>query len=283
MPLPGDRAPLGCDPFPAYDILELFAFVRPARFAAPTPRGLAVALGLPQPDDAETAALVLRRAAGQLLIELAARGAARDPDAAAIAWAMARGGWRWGPEVLGALGLASGDTQPDRRAAGLKVWERLPEWREEGPEAAPGSAPVEPAEARTRLAALLDPESEARPQQADYASAAALAFRPRDQKDAPNLVLAEAGTGVGKTLGYLAPASLWAETQRRAGLDLDLYPQPAAPDRRRTRPAVYPRPDRKAEQVVIRKGRENYLCLLNLEEAVRGPGGPARGHGGASA
>ena len=27
----------------------------------------------------------------------------------------------------------------------------------------------------------------------------------------PNIVLAEAGTGVGKTLGYLAPASLWAE------------------------------------------------------------------------
>ena len=25
-------------------------------------------------------------------------------------------------------------------------------------------------------------------------------------------MLAEAGTGVGKTLGYLAPASLWAET-----------------------------------------------------------------------
>src|ERR1700720_2274429 len=32
--------------FPALDLLELFAFVRPARFCVPTPRGLAAALGL---------------------------------------------------------------------------------------------------------------------------------------------------------------------------------------------------------------------------------------------
>ena len=31
------------------------------------------------------------------------------------------------------------------------------------------------------------------------------------REDQPNLLLAEAGTGIGKTLGYLAPASLWAE------------------------------------------------------------------------
>src|ERR1700750_2216211 len=36
--------------FPALDLLELFAFVYPARFCVPTPRGLADALGLPPPD-----------------------------------------------------------------------------------------------------------------------------------------------------------------------------------------------------------------------------------------
>ena len=35
-------------------------------------------------------------------------------------------------------------------------------------------------------------------------------FAPRRAEDRPNLLLAEAGTGIGKTLGYLAPASLWA-------------------------------------------------------------------------
>ena len=35
---------LGMRPGPAFDLLDLFAFVRPARAAAPTPRGLAMAL-----------------------------------------------------------------------------------------------------------------------------------------------------------------------------------------------------------------------------------------------
>ena len=35
-------------------------------------------------------------------------------------------------------------------------------------------------------------------------------------KGMPHLVLAEAGTGTGKTLGYLAPASLWAEKNQGA-------------------------------------------------------------------
>ena len=43
------------------------------------------------------------------------------------------------------------------------------------------------------------------------ASAAAAAFRPREAEGRPNMILAEAGTGAGKTPGYLAPASLWSE------------------------------------------------------------------------
>src|SRR3977135_3507181 len=35
--------------FAAFDLLELFAFVRPAQFCVPTPRGLAAALGLAPP------------------------------------------------------------------------------------------------------------------------------------------------------------------------------------------------------------------------------------------
>src|SRR5260221_12202339 len=40
---------LGLHAFPAFDLLELYAFVRPARFSLPTPRRLAPALGLPLP------------------------------------------------------------------------------------------------------------------------------------------------------------------------------------------------------------------------------------------
>ena len=36
-------------PFPAFDLLELFAFAKPATFCVPTPGGLATALGLAAP------------------------------------------------------------------------------------------------------------------------------------------------------------------------------------------------------------------------------------------
>ncbi len=44
---------LGTDPFRACDLLELFAFVRPARFCLPTPRGLAEAVGVALPGTVE--------------------------------------------------------------------------------------------------------------------------------------------------------------------------------------------------------------------------------------
>ena len=49
---------LGIEPFPAYDLLELYAFVRPAAFCTPTPGGLATALGLVEPHLAQPTFLV---------------------------------------------------------------------------------------------------------------------------------------------------------------------------------------------------------------------------------
>ena len=42
--VPAVAARLGLDDLPALDLLELFAFVRPAKFCLPTPRGLCEAL-----------------------------------------------------------------------------------------------------------------------------------------------------------------------------------------------------------------------------------------------
>ncbi len=112
---------------------------------------------------------------------------------------------------MGAVLAASAPRRPapslERSASGR----RLPEWEERRRRRRPPATPVAPAEARARLASILGPGAEQRPGQADYAGAAAAAFAPRDSRGDPHLVLAEAGTGTGKTLGYIAPASLWAE------------------------------------------------------------------------
>src|ERR687889_2490727 len=59
-PLVGQR--LGYPELSGLDLLELFAFVHPARFAVPTPKGLADALGIAAPHDEESAARFLREA-----------------------------------------------------------------------------------------------------------------------------------------------------------------------------------------------------------------------------
>jgi ATP-dependent DNA helicase DinG len=253
---------LGLADFAALDLLELFAFVRPARFCLPTPRGLAAALGLPAPQDLAGEAALLRDAALALLRELSVR--AGSEEARAIATAMGQGGWGWAGAVLAALG-ADQDQAPPRD--GLAAWRGLSEWSEYAPEPPPGNIAVEESEARLRLAELLGGDAEPRPQQADYAAAVSAAFQPRDLPDAPHLVLAEAGTGVGKTLGYIAPASLWAEKNEGAvwisTYTRNLQHQIAAELGR-----LYPDPAERNRRVVIRKGRENYLCLLNYEESL---------------
>src|ERR1700750_909346 len=67
-PLVGSR--LGYPDLSGLDLLELFAFVHPARFAVPTPKGLADALGLAPPASDDAAAAFLRVAAEALLATL---------------------------------------------------------------------------------------------------------------------------------------------------------------------------------------------------------------------
>src|SRR3546814_2958746 len=88
-------------------------------------------------------------------------------------------------------------------------------------------------------------------------------------RHAPNRVLAEAGTGIGKTLGYLAPASLWAEKAGGA-VWVSTYTKALQRQLGHETARVYPDPAVRRARVVTRKGRENYLCLLNLEDALQG-------------
>lgn len=246
----------------AHDLLDLFAFCRPAEPCAPTPRGLALALDLPHPADDEAAVALLPGIATHLLRHLAdTREAPRNRDAAALAARMGEAGWPWAPAVLAALGEPK--AKPDTRA--YKVWRHLPEWEDNAPPTPPAAFPVEPAEARRRLAEILGPDAEQRPQQADYASAAAGAFAPRAHPGAPAVVLAEAGTGTGKTLGYVAPASLWAE-KNGAPVWISTFTRNLQRQIDQETARLYPDPEDRRRRVVLRKGRENYLCLLNLDD-----------------
>ena len=261
---------LGIKSFHAFDVLELFAFTHPAAFCLPTILGLADALELKRPSDHEEEAVLLLDAAAALLMTLSRRGATSDMDengdaAPRIAAIMAKAGWLWGETVAAALPPVK--PKAGDKSSALAVWARLKEWQESAPPPPAGHFGVSAPEARTRLAELLGEGAEARPQQADYASAVSRAFEPAEAPETPNLVLAEAGTGVGKTLGYISPASLWAE-KNEGTVWLSTFTRNLQRQIDGELDRLFPDPRVKADKVVVRKGRENYLCLLNLEEAV---------------
>jgi ATP-dependent DNA helicase DinG len=258
---------LGNPAIPVLDILELFAFVCPAQSIAPTAAGFARFLDLPIPATQEDAAVALASYAETLLAKLhLARDVPANRDAAGLAATMGVSGWGWARYVLAALGAPA--AKPDGMA--LRLGKRLPRWEQEAPRPPPSAHPVAPAAARARLATLLGPNAEQRPAQSDYASAATAAFLPRAAEGIPHLVIAEAGTGTGKTLGYLAPASLWAE-QNQGPVWISTFTRHLQRQIGSEAARLGPPPDARP-RIVLRKGRENYLCLLNYEEITSGAG-----------
>ena len=256
---------LGNPAIPVMDILELFAFACPAQSAAPTPAGLARFLDMEIPATLEDAAASLAPMAEALLSKLAlGRDVPANRDAAGLAATMGQAGWLWARPVLAALGAPA--AKPDGMA--LRLWKRLPKWQQEAPRPPPSAYPVAPAEARARLAALLGEHAEPRPAQSDFSSAATAAFLPRAAEGAPHLVIAEAGTGTGKTLAYLAPASLWAERNQGA-VWISTFTRHLQRQIEGEAAKLGPSKDDR-QRVVLRKGRENYLCLLNYEEMSTG-------------
>ena len=257
-PLVGQR--LGYPDLSGLDLLELFAFVHPARFAVPTPKGLAHALGLEAPASDSEAAPFLLEAAAALLKTLEDEWPERE-GAWASAQSLYRLRWPWAPAIADRL------RRPERDERWL--FSKLPEWEESGGRPQPRPVRVGAEEAVERLNGLTGAGAETRHGQRDYAAAAAEAFAPRRAEGQPNLILAEAGTGIGKTLGYLAPASLWAEKADGA-VWVSTYTKALQRQLDRESARIYPDAAERKQKVVIRKGRENYLCLLNLEDALQG-------------
>ena len=256
---------LGYADLSGLDLLELFAFLCPARFMVPTPRGLARVAGLSAPDSDAEVASFLREAAASLLALTEHGGSEPGWPEREGAWSAAQAlfrlRWTWAPVLVQRL------RKPDTAERGL--FARLPEWSEEAPRPAPRSVTLDPQATQERLAALTGSTAEQRPGQRAYAQTACEAFAPRMTAGGPNLVLAEAGTGIGKTLGYLAPASLWAE-QAGGTVWVSTFTKALQRQLGQESARLFPDPAERRAKVVTRKGRENYLCLLNLEDALQG-------------
>ncbi|MAB45011.1 MAG: helicase [Sphingomonadaceae bacterium] len=253
---------LGYPDLSGLDLLELFAFIHPARFCVPTPKGLAHALSLDEPVDDASVPLLLQQAAGVLMATCESEDWAEREGAWSSLQSLARLRWPW-------AGVLSAHIKRPERAEKW-LFSRLPEWEEALERPQPAQVLIEEPEIEAQLARLTGEGAEQREGQRSFSRGAGHVFGPRDRQKRPHVLLAQAGTGIGKTLGYLAPASLWAE--RSGGtVWVSTYTKNLQRQLRRESNRAWPaaRPDG-SPPVVVRKGRENYLCLLNLEDALQG-------------
>jgi ATP-dependent DNA helicase DinG len=343
---PFTRARLQGVDFYAFDILELFAFVHPAKFCVPTPVGLAKILQLDPPSNFEDYPLSLFESAQALLTDLqneilnvphsghtatpisqkpSGEFVSTSPNSVANSTSRSGGeagyfssvstpstapipgedglknsnpnpnqnanhesvsrlnaieiaevmgfqgrGWPWTPYIFSSLGKVYDPAGAIMAKTTMHVWRHLPAWAEEAPPPPPAHDPVTGEEARDRLRLLLSASrhpAEPRLQQVEYATRLTAAFAPMQGEGEPHVVLAEAGTGVGKTLGYIAPASVWAE-KNGGTVWISTYTRNLQRQIDQELDRLYPDPETKQRKVAIRKGRENYLCLLNLEDMV---------------
>ena len=253
------------DSLSGLDLLELYAFVHPARFAVPTAGGLATALGLSSHNDAEDQTILMPVIADTLLEHIASWPDKQQQIACQMARFMASGGWGWAPMVLHACGEDMPTAAPPNSRDGA-IWTRLDDIPDYGTPPPAGVLPVKPEAMHARLKHMLGGRR-VRDGQMAYADSLLAAFDPPKDDESPHLIMAEAGTGTGKTLGYLAPASVWAENNM-APVWVSTYTRSLQHQIETEMGRLHADQTEREKRVVIRKGRENYLCLLNLEDAL---------------
>src|SRR5881275_1662384 len=140
-PLVGQR--LGYPELSGLDLLELFAFVHPARFAVPTAAGLSRTLGLEPPANEADAAGALKRIAENLLGVLADAQWPQREGAWTSNATLHRLGWGWAPLVGARL------ERPERGERML--FSLLKQWEEAGERPPPRTITVAPNEATAKL------------------------------------------------------------------------------------------------------------------------------------
>src|SRR5688572_18418881 len=151
-PLVGQR--LGYPDLSGLDLLELFAFIHPARFAVPTAAGLSRALGLEPPSSESEAAIALPVMAQRLLARLADDRWPEREGAWTANATLARIGWGWSPLISARLAQPEGGER--------MLFSRLAQWEEAADRPPPRTVSVDPGAAQAKLDQLTGDVSEPR-------------------------------------------------------------------------------------------------------------------------
>ena len=257
----------------ALDILELWAFVKPAIPVIPTIQGVLDTLHIsPSDDTADSMAVALLNAIHSLLQHIKTESG--RPSTENMLASLAKTGWGWAKPLMYVLNLDIKDFIPKPLNESLDIWNRLPKWENTAPPPQADTKPITPEEIQTRLRTFLGTGAEHRPQQIRLSRDLCPAFQAKTD-DNPNIVIAEGGTGVGKTYAYLAPATVWAE-KNEAPVWISTYTKNLQHQIYDQIKSLYPDTKHRNQRVVLCKGRENYLCVSRFKILSQQVGRDAR-------
>ncbi len=243
------------------DLLELFAFIYPAQFVTPLTLGFAKFFQLPAPIQPEDELICLHQSLQIMINQLQQLDAGERLHLSNIAEFMGKGGWNWSELVMHWLGI--GRSNLSDYSQSLKIWQQLPDWEDSPPIEPPLNIPLTEKEVQLQLKQLLGSDAEHRQEQTQYALSCMQAMQPVQEEEHPHIIFAEAGTGTGKTLGYIAAASIWSK-KNQGSIWLSTYTK----NLQRQLHQELQNLDQDQYKIVVRKGRENYFCLYNYDNIL---------------
>ncbi|QCE35588.1 ATP-dependent DNA helicase [Acetobacteraceae bacterium] len=240
-------------------------FIYPGKpLYSPTPEGLSQALNLSfkkTPD-------FLYEIADFLLSEIErTKTTSKGKFLRQLLYFIKSGNWHWAPTVTHLLGEIT-DSEKKSVWNDLQIWKALPEWSEDSHQPQSSLKPLQPNEAKEAVIKFLKPNELRRSSQENFSEKIGDIFSlPTNEKESPRVLLAEAETGTGKTLGYVAAAYRWAE-KNEGCVWISTYTKHLQRQVENELSRFYPDPVERNQKAVVLKGRENYLCLLKLQETL---------------
>ncbi|MCL2566621.1 MAG: ATP-dependent DNA helicase [Alphaproteobacteria bacterium] len=177
--------------------------------------------------------------------------------------------WAFADFVLANLPAVPSFTKSSKKY--LRAWELIKEFKEDNAAQAENSIdntspifPIAEKDVLNQLHLLTAGFGKSRNEQAQYSSAITNMF---NESEVPNFVFAEAGTGTGKTLGYLAVVLSFIKENPAKQVLISTYSKALQKQIMNELKEFIPM-EEFSKKVASIKGSNNYLCLLNYKNLL---------------
>lgn len=241
------------------DVLELLVFTNPTCKVAPSVKSIAKYLDLRLPETPEDEVIIIRKTIEVLVTKI---DDTNDTLRQVFAY-MALKGWNWGEFLnnLFAIDLKSLSNVHIQEQKYLATHKNLDKWQYNFlNDEYDLIKKITPDNAQKTLEKIIDKKGgQVRDQQVEYTRKLAENFDFDITNQQTNIALLQAPTGIGKTFGYLAPSLVFAK-QNNIPVWISTFTKNL---QQQVQESLAEFDDVK---VALRKGRQNYLCLLKAQQ-----------------